>query len=425
MMKTNFKKSVVLVLGTLLVSMAAHAGEKFKVIPRVHNGAATIEVEFPNLKDPRFAETPDFKIVNQMEDSPLEWSKLSDEDRLRAANLIYHLTYAKQYFLNVMHSEEVAKLEQITIRINFINDYNRRTHWSDENNNPQYNTSNSIPAGSGFRVKFDDKGEMIEKTPISWNREIFFRPAKPLSVKDILNKLPQDPLNPTIKTARDVIYPTQISTAIQNGFRYLSNTNGSTQIVSSTTHQVGTLAVIEGAFILMKQVNRWLLPNTYYLDAAMVPEVIYHEFSHIALSDYMTPNLGTPVIEGYADYFAAQIAGTPKLAKKLKAYSRGFERDGSKSKNYSLDLENNDQSTSGYVLSLLWGLHDQKKGLGADKTLELVWDARKNLKTYDAEIRNQLSHELRLSCQHLCAHPGNDDMTIIQYFDLRFTNRKY
>ena len=387
--------------------------EKFQVVDRNRKGKVIFsEVEFPQLLNQRFAESADFKIVSQKDSQPVEWSKLSEEDRLRAATLMHHLSIAKTFFLEVMKSEEVRKLEQVVIRMNFINDWNRLGYWSHENANPQFNTSHTIPAGKAI------------KTGVTWNREIWFRPAKPISVKEMLAKQ-EDPLNPTVKLARESVYPSQISAGVQNGFRFMfGNGNNAQQFLTSSTHQLGVVAAIEGAFLLMKQINRALLPNHYYIDTALVPEVIYHEFAHVALSDYLVPNIGTPVNEGMADYFAAWIAGGPQLAMKIKQYAQGFERNGKKKIQYGTELENRTQSTAGFVLGFLWGLHDTKKGLGPEMTRTLVWSTRSHLNTFKSEIRSDLAQALRVECQKVCANPARDDLILLQYFDRKFTNQK-
>jgi hypothetical protein len=411
-------KLITILLGLVATVCSAQTldSQKLTVIDRTHSGKGIYtEVLLPELLDPRFAETADFRIVDQKGEIALEWAKLSNDDRLRAANLIYHLTRAKNYFLNVLHSEEVKRLEQIVIRINIVNDWNRLAHWSHENSNPQYNTSHSIPAGVG---------KDLSGNPVTWKREIWFRPGKELSVKGILNHTAEDPLNPTIRQARDAVYPSQITAEVQNGFRYMFGKGFTAdQFLSASTHQLSIVAAIEGVFLLMKQVNRALLPNSYYLDTAMVPEVIYHEFSHIALSDYLVPNASSPVGEGLADYFAADIAGTPKLATRLKQYARGFERNGKKKVPYSIDLENSNQSTSGFVLSFLLGLQDSKNGLGSEMTRKLVWNSRTRLTTYGSDIRSKLAHELRIACMTECEDAARDDLILLQYFDQRFSNR--
>ena len=84
---------------------------------------------------------------------------------------------------------------------------------------------------------------------------------------------------------------------------------------------LGSTALIEASFIAMKHIYGLLQGKSYLLDTSFIPEIVYHEFAHIALSDKLTLSHSSPVNEGMADFFAASIANSSTLADKVKDYA--------------------------------------------------------------------------------------------------------
>lgn len=393
-------------LALLAVTGARASATKYEVIERQVNerrertkGWDWVEVELPGLLDERFAETRDFKIVDQKKNDPLEWEKLPLLEKRRAANLIHHLTKAKQYFLKRYQSEEVARLEQITIRTNFANKFSKYSlYMSELGDNGQvdekrqiFNNANSIPASVPADL------EDTDYTP--WQRQIWFRPAKEIPMKQLLAGLNEDPMTPTIRSVRKVLYPMQLDQTISNTIFTLFTPHSTADMyVKDLTRQAGTILMVEGAFQLMKIVNRLLLPDHYSLDTSMVPEIIYHEFAHIALSDSLTPTHSTPVVEGMADYFAAAILGSPELAVKIKKFSTGTGKNGRKAKEFKAEYEMNSKATGDFVLSMLWGLRDREV-LGEEVADDVIWESRKHLSTFDSDITHGLVSALKKACE--------------------------
>jgi hypothetical protein len=385
------------------------------VVTRKANGKAVLkDVTLPGLLNPAFAETLDFKIVDKKSEKALTWANLSQEDRMRAANLLYHLNNAKQVFINRFHSEEVAHLEQVIIRMNLSNSFDSIGHFANDARDPQFNNAHSIPASSS-----DDQAG-IPDAP-SWNREIWFRPKKEISMRELLSRLPEDPLAATEKSLRQSIYPTLVQQGLGSSLGSIFNGNAAIgpTLLSTLVRQGGTAIAIEGSFEIMKLVNRIALPRAYYLDTGMVPEIIDHEFSHIALSDYLKPTHATPVVEGMADYFASVISGSPELAKKIKAYSKGVGKDGRKPKTFNIAYDTNGKATSDFVLSVLWGIRDV---LGEEAANKLIWETRKRLNTFDSTLRegdSSLVNALLRTCDEsrdICPDANTGRLKLLQYF---------
>lgn len=370
-------------------------------------------VELPDLLDPERAETPHFRIVMgkgepdpvtlERKDEAVRWAELQETDRLRAATLIYHLTVARNHFLDRYDSQEARDLGQIIVRMNLANSFDKIGLFANDAKDPQYNTAHTIPPLNPIHWE----GIPVHKRPEPWKTEIWFRPAQKISMKEMMKNLTEDPLAPTLREARRTLYPMQINQATATLLHGLISAGPAVeQMTQGLMRQGGTLLLTEGAFQVMKLVNRALLPDEYYLDTGMVPEIIYHEYTHAVMSPYMIPTHATPVVEGMADYFAAEIAGTPQLAKKIKDFSTAIGKDGSKRQAFRTEYETLKKATADFVLSELWGL---RRVFGERDASDLIWKTRLGLRSFDADIRARLYGGLRQSCRE---HYGLDSMMV-------------
>lgn len=408
----------------------ATSPENFDVIVRTPRGKAKIESRpIEGLKSSGIFETENFKVVWKKEEAALTLDRIKqiikekkssekendlwiDRDperiRLMAANVLYHAERARRFFIDVLHSEEVLNLEPVVIRLDLTNTYSEYDRFANDRYRPQFNNALSIQGGTPYKPKPDSK---------PWGREIWFRPEKKIPITEILAKLPEDPANAQLRAARAELYPMQIDLAIRNTlYAAFQSRLDSQGYIESMTRQAGTFLLMEGAFQILKLVNRALIPKYFYLDSALVPEIIYHEFSHIALSDSMRLDVSTPVNEGMADFFAANIGNDPQLARKIRKYSTGVSKNGKKRQFFQVELESLGHAQSDFVLSLLWGLREV---IGEARTLKLVFDARKFLDTKDSDIRIGLLRALFLSCEKNCESPMRDRLLIHQYLQDR------
>ena len=149
----------------------------------------------------------------------------------------------------------------------------------------------------------------------------------------------------------------------------------------------------------------------------MVPEIIYHEFAHIAMSDTMKTVHSVPVIEGMADYFAARIAERRKMYQKMKNISSNRSKDIKNKSFYHPYLEGAWNATSDFTLSLLWkgkmefdkaNEKRAKKGQAALANYDdLIYNTHFHLDE-NSDIANDLTGALIKSCEEKCAslRPG-------------------
>ncbi len=427
------KSTLLALVGTLTLAGLAYAAvsENYDVVTRTKNGGIEIAsrpIEGMVARD--VFETDHFRVswkkedaaltldrINQIveeehtteKDNPL-WNQERDVARIRllAANALYHAEIAYRYFAETLGSEDVKKLEKIVIRLDLTNKYSQFERFANDNYQPQFNNALSIEGGTPLKPR-PGVGP--------WTREIWFRPEKKIPIGEILAQLPEDPTSAQIRAAREQLYPMQIDLAIRNTlyavFQSRLDTGG---YLDSVTRQAGTFLLMEGAFEVLKVVNRIIIPQKFYLDTAMVPEIIYHEFSHIAMSDYMHPDLSTPVNEGMADFFAANIAGSPKLAKKIREFSTSVGKNGKKRQFFNMEYETLAKAQSDFALGILWGLRDV---IGEKPAVNLVFGARKFLTTRDSDIRTGLVNAIFQSCATACESPLRDRMMIHQYLQNR------
>jgi hypothetical protein len=129
--------------------------------------------------------------------------------------------------------------------------------------------------------------------------------------------------------------------------------NGS-MVVEDALKRLGALAVIYAVMETTKHMDKWFVNKYYFIETAMVPEIIYHEYAHIAMSDTMKTVHSVPVIEGMADYFATRVADRKKMYDELKDYANNRAKDPNSKDLYHPYLEGAWNATSDFSLSVLW-----------------------------------------------------------------------
>ena len=200
-------------------------------------------------------------------------------------------------------------------------------------------------------------------------------------------------------TLLSIFHPTQLTTPYE----------------TSVFRQAGTLALTVLALESSKHMDKLFLEKYYYLDTAMIPEIIYHEFSHMALSDHLVISHSTPVNEGMADYFATTLGDNAHIASKIKRYSMAMPKDGKNKNNYNPMYETKVLANSDFVLSVLWSV---RKEFPEDAN-QLIYKAREFLNTDSSNIQNDLTAALLESCQTVCENPRADRMKLREVFTSR------
>ena len=177
----------------------------------------------------------------------------------------------------------------------------------------------------------------------------------------------------------------------------------------------GTSLMLEAIYQYADPISRAFSSKWFWLDSALVPEIIYHEYAHVALSDYLVLSHSSAVIEGMADFFAGQIANSSNLATRIKDYNTFNGKKATKKEKYMVQFETSDYANSDFVFGMLW---DLKKILGDEMAPGFVYDLREKINT-NSSIRTQFIEGIIDTCNASCTSPFVDKLKILQRYNTR------
>ncbi len=341
--------SVILLIVTSFTAFAEtkYCPKSFDVLERdKKDGYVFVSHELKELYCNESFEGEHIKIVFSTENDAIPFNHKNPELVKKAANVYHHLSVARDFWLNEIKSEYVAKLPQLIVRLDITNAFSSARHFKNEEQEKNYNNAWSIPAGQepGF-----------VKDPKKWNKEIWFSPMKKIEARKMIESDGSNPIHESLLVIKDPIISYNKNRLIYSGLSmiaYPSMNNSSFMDLAIKT--LGPIAIVYGLIAVTKHMDTWFMDKYYFVDTAMVPEIIYHEYAHIAMSDTMKTVHSIPVIEGMADYFASRIAMRRHMYKKLKKISSNREKDVKNKSFYHPYLEGSWNATSDYTLSLLW-----------------------------------------------------------------------
>lgn len=364
-----------------------------------------------------------FKIVIGKEKTPISFQLEDEETLLRAATVYYHLSKARRFFVEKLGSERAKNLHKITVRLNLTNQFSELGHFSHEKQDPQYNNALTVPSGQGFQ--FED--EVIAP----WDSEIWFRPLKKFHLNEIQLKGERGYFA-TLSGFRKQLHQMTFQrflTELVTGRINEGRSNG----VESLFRVAGASLLMELLFRNDETVTYWFTRKWYYLDAAMVPEIIYHEYAHMALSDELELSHSSPVIEGMADYFASTIANSKVLAGKIKKYNSFKGKKAKLKDKYNLLYETSGYANTDFVFGILWEL---KEIFGEKVANKVVYNLRKRINTssyirkglpqkcYNNSVEKEpgecspnLLQAILDECEVSCSKPFTNKMDLIALFN--------
>jgi hypothetical protein len=360
-------------------------------------------VQLPNLISANNFEGLNFKIVKGKTDDAISFDESDSAVLLRAATTYYHLEKARTYFVEVLKSEYVKSLPQLIVRLEHFNQFNELGHFANDNLEPQYNNALTIPAGKG----------LASRNIKPWNMEIWFRPVKEIHRSELNIRDDAGSFDAVLKSFRQQTHMGTFQRFIVQVFNgSIANFNPS---VESIFRLVGSSVVMEAGNFLYDPLKKGLSRRWYSLDTALIPEIIYHEYSHVALSDKLVLSHSTAVIEGMADFFAGTIANSPKLATRIKKYNTYSGKNAKRKKDFALQFELTDYANTDFVFGMLWEL---KSILGEEEGLRFVYSLREKLTT-NSTIRKQLLEGITKTCDEVCSNPFVDKLSIFSALNLR------
>lgn len=339
------KFRLIIYFSLFVLSIADGLAEVFPVHKRPAPDMAieVIDTRIPELQHRKFFETDWIKIVEKTGDNAIS---VNIQDRAlleKAATVFYHANKARQFFLSNFGPESLNHLKKLVIRLNITRSFNDVAHFGGAHLNPDFNNALTIPPSGGARLSHYEP----------WGHEIWFRPGKLVKGDAGFTRIGET----FEQTGFTRLFA---SNALKAGFSaYASETaiEGGIENLSHS-HHLQTMAVGFGmAFLLPKalKVAGKYIKQDYFLETALVPEIIYHEFVHAVLAKEISPRNSTPVGEGLANFFASQIARTSQIAHKAGDRQRGYSgRDGESDPFYSLELEARALAQHNFCFQLLW-----------------------------------------------------------------------
>ena len=375
---------------------------KFEVLERTKKSFKFVEKELRNLNCEKKFEGKYFKIVVGTSEEAIPFN--ADADLIKkAANVYHHLTLARDYWSKSIKSEYVNSMDQLTIRLEITNAYSRTRHFKNEEQVENYNNAWSTPEGETPRFVKDKK---------YWGKEIWFSPKKIIKSREEITSKGNNPVYQNLEIVKGPVWEYSKNGLIYQGLSFTADTTVATSDFLSTAIQhVGILAFIYAATEITKNMDKFFINEFYYVDTAMVPEIIYHEFAHIALSDTMKTVHSVPVIEGVADYFAARIQSSDTLYEHLDGYSVNRTKKLKSKSFYHPYFEEGWNAEADFVLSVLWktrmnfDIENEKRVKKGQKELvdfdQLVFKAHFRL-TEESDIMNDLTESLLFGCHQVC-----------------------
>jgi hypothetical protein len=314
-----------------------------------------------------------FKIVKGMD---IKAVSFDDDPQVvfRAATVYFHLSKARKYFKEIKMDVDFNNLdEKIVIRVDQKHEYSPDNHYKKKE---QYNGASSI-------------GKSGKLASSEWGREIWFNKAKKIKRKSSLNAVGNYVDSRAFKNAllgqmllQDLI--TFSNDWLVKGSNF-TNLDGQSHLYSMAL----TIGLVE---LLPKGIGLFgkYVKQKYYLDTALIPEIIYHEYSHQALEPYLELRKVTAITEGYPNYFASKISGLKKLAAKAGKHSKGDRAKKMINKiMYSMPLEYSKQAAFGsFFFGLIHSLEQKmgKQGFTVVVNALKYLDSRSSIKAdfYDA-----------------------------------------
>lgn len=394
---------------TLLVptlSFAQSLERKMEALVRTEKNKPVVdEVVLQDLTSAEAFDGEHFKIVRGKGDDAV---KFSDDKALtfRAATAYYHLTKARSYFVNQVKSKYVAAIPKMVIRIDHTNQFSELGHFAHDNLEPQFNNALTVPAGKG----------LASRGVKPWGMEIWFRPSKKIHLNDLrVNNTANREFQVLMKQFRSQTHMQSMQRFLTSAILATTEDGVSMDPKDAIIRTVGASVIMEFGYQFMDPITKLFSRKWYWLDTALVPEIIYHEYAHAALSDHLVLSHSTAIIEGMADFFAGQISGSPELAKHIKKYNTYSGKDAEKKQDYLIQFEMSDYANTDFVFGMLWEL---KNILGEEKGETFMFELRKKLTT-NSTIRGQLVEGILETCEESCATPFLDKLRILKALNLR------
>jgi hypothetical protein len=392
---------------SITTSAYAHSDQVFNVLLRQEKSNRTYyaQKKLVDLESNTNFDGKYFKIVFGKEKKPIAYNHPDKDLVSKAATVYHHLSEARKFWVDKIKSETAMRQPKITVRMDIFNQFDELGHFANDNRNPQFNNALSVPEG-------ETPNWVPQERQDKWGKEIWFRPKKVISTKE-LGPIGPNPLTVSLIAleAPLIDYTSgQLNRRIVEQIFYPSYV--SRPLFEDLIRYAGTYALMKLIIQGSKYADPLFVEKYFYLESAMVPEIAFHEYAHLVLSDYLAMTHSTPVNEGLADYFAAVQSGHRKVYAKVRGHSNAASKDTQEKQKYSHWNESNRLATSDFTLSVLWDVRETLGGEIADK---VIYQARRYLQT-DSSISGGLLKAIFSACEDLCENPRRDKLKLYETF---------
>lgn len=362
----------------VFLPLLSHAVE-FTVMVREGKKLEKQVRELPGLEGQSSFDGQYFRIVNGKSEEAISFND-DPEIIFKAATAYYHLSVAHDYFKQLDPDGEHLD-SKVKVRIEHSNRYSSVTKFTDDKYDPQFNNALTVE-GSGM-LKDDDVDD--------WGNEIWFRPSKPIKSKSEVTRIAEIMNSKDMKsTMTEALVMSELTNMTSNIARtgYISSYNMQFHVFSIVA-SLGIAELLPRAFLLSTK----NIKTNIHLDSVLIPEIIYHEYAHIALGEWFGFNKQTPVVEGIPNYFASKISKLDVLAARTKKYSKGYTGVSGKAKAlYHAGLE--DQAHHSFVFKML-SRAEEAFGEDAEKVFYEMIEVSEL--SSDSNIRENLVKALHLA----------------------------
>jgi hypothetical protein len=272
-----------------------------------------------------------FVIYEGQSETAVKLETLTSEKKLKVMTLAYHLNKAFQYY-SKYNSEYLNSLGKIPIRFDIDKGFSFQSHFSPSN---EFNNARTIRQSGSF---IDDKAN-------PWPIEIWFDKPKPVQTKIppgmVKNIMKGD------KTIIDQSFPIVDSAVIQAVQTDAMGMPLSMMNTNQFLSQFELVFLLQEALPDVMDVLVSVTSSNYFLDAAFVPEIIYHEMCHVAMSDKLPLTSSFAIAEGICNYFAAVISNHDEIAGNVDPYGKNIKSiKFNKEDLYKLSLEKSDSGST-------------------------------------------------------------------------------
>lgn len=353
------KSLVLIICSSFWFSMMAQgACEKFPVHLR-EKPNSKIEVRPTCLKELEGKdsfENKDIKVVLGTEKKAI--LKNNKKYLEKAATVFYHTNKAIQYFRKSLGQNILEHMGQLTIRLDMERSFLEIAHFGGEHLPPQYNNALTIPPSNQRKLdKYDP-----------WGFEVWYRPGKTIKIPEPLRAGAESLEGSHLQESSLIM---GLGLPLSRAAAEFAE-SGDLSSIELSGH-LDSVAFTFGIFFILPKIMKIAdghIKTKVFLETSLIPEIIYHEFAHVALAKFLSPRQSTPLIEGLANYYAVQISEGTKIAHRNGDRQRGLrDRDATKKDIYHTSMETRARSQHNFAFQLLFHLKNTLPSKQADSLM--------------------------------------------------------